>query len=347
MRLTEKEAKSIQIAEIIRRELNAGNLRPGSRLEGENLLAERFCVGRQVVRSALKLLKKENLIRSARGGGTYVNDYIPSLLPARKIRIGCVYWRNVLRENSFMLSFQRLLFSAKEKNCELYLACEKSEDALISWVRNYQLDGLLIGGYVDDSLVQALNDADILFLLLGNYKLKEPVNRLEKDMFHNVKTAMSTLLKRYHFTQVSGIFSNLAHLGPQQAFAGIRAAAEENGLPVDESRFLCAQDGNGYQAMESLISEKKIGRNDIVYLSDLTFPGAARSIFEHGLTLKQRPYLFLDMSLTEVPYPDLVGCFLYEDDAYADQALDCFLDIFHGRVKRPWRGTVKCKVMIS
>lgn len=347
MRLTEKEAKSIQIAGIIRRELVAGNLRPGSKLEGENLLAERFGVGRQVIRSALKLLKKENLVRSARGGGTYINDYIPSTLSAPKIRIGCVYWRNMLRENSFMLSFQRLLLSAREKGCELYLACEESEEALIGWARNYKLDGLLIGGYVDDSLVHALNEADILFLVLGNYKLKGPVNRLEKDVFHNVKNAMSILLKRYHFTQVSGIFANLSHLGPQQALAGIHSAAEENGLSIDESRFLCVQDGNGYQAMESLISDKNIGENDIVYLSDIAFPGAARSIFERGLTLKQRPYLFLDMSVTEVPYPDLVGCFLYEDDAYADQTLDCFLDLFHGRVKRPWSGKVKCKIMIS
>ena len=48
-----------------------------------------------------------------------------------------------------------------------------------------------------------------------------------------------------------------------------------------------------------------------------------------------------------IPYQDLVGCFLYENNTLTEDALNRFLDIFHAKVKTPWRGTVQCEVIIK
>ena len=147
MRLTEKEAKSAKIAEIIRKELAAGRLRPGDKLEGEYGLAERFGVGRQVIRSAFQLLKRENLIRSARGSGVYVNDYIPETIHTKLLRIGYVYWRGMPRENSFLHGYKNLLRQAKSKGCEIYLAWEEDEMA-----------GFILSGFNTPTLGSALKN---------------------------------------------------------------------------------------------------------------------------------------------------------------------------------------------
>ena len=117
-------------------------------------------------------------------------------------------------------------------------------------------------------------------------------------------------------------------------------------MPFDETMLFERAHGNGYAEMEYLFQEKNIGKSDIVYLSSEVFAGAARAIFERKVPPEKRPYLFLDMPVSSVPYPDLVGCFLYEDNVLAENALKTFLDIYYGRVKRPWKGMVEGHITI-
>lgn len=79
-----------------------------------------------------------------------------------------------------------------------------------------------------------------------------------------------------------------------------------------------------------------------------TFNGAARCIIEHKLPPEKRPFFCLDMAAScGVVYPDLVGCFLYEKDNFSEGALEHFLDIYYGRVKRPWRGYADCPLNLG
>ena len=62
------------IVETIRREIYAGNLKPGQKLPNEMELARQFGVGRAAVREALKVLELSGLLTVRRGynGGTFV-----------------------------------------------------------------------------------------------------------------------------------------------------------------------------------------------------------------------------------------------------------------------------------
>lgn len=348
MQLKGKESQSARIAGILRNEIFSGNLKKGDKLEGEYALAKKFQVGRQVIRSAIALLKKENLLRSAKGSGVYIKEYINSYSAGNSpVRIGYVYYKNALKENSFIESYPLLLQHARENNCELYLSLEENIDSLLQYIRNYKLDGILLSGYIDDALVKKLNEEKILFLLLGNYKLSEHCNMLGKDVFANTKNAFSILLKKYPFTQTAGIFSNLEHLGPQQTFCGIKSAALENNIPLKKSLFLSANGGTGYLEMKKLLQKNRIDSHTLLYLCDQTFSGAARAIFEANLTEEELPYLFLDKPISHVPYPELVGCFLYTAHDIAQHTLNTFLDLYHGRKKQFWQGYVPCELNIT
>ena len=159
MELVRRESKSKEIAEILRHEILSGRIRPGEKLAGELILAGRFGVGRQVIRSALKLLKEGNLIRSSQGCGVYVNDFIPENISLRRVRIGYFYWTrkdSPYPGGSFLEGYQTIIQDSREKNCDILLSFGNSVEALEEWMRDYQLDGLLLSGYVDDDLVRAL-----------------------------------------------------------------------------------------------------------------------------------------------------------------------------------------------
>lgn len=66
-------AMHAQIADQLARQITAGTLAPGQRLEPENALARRLGVSRVTVRQALQKLAKTGLVVRKQGKGTYVN----------------------------------------------------------------------------------------------------------------------------------------------------------------------------------------------------------------------------------------------------------------------------------
>ncbi len=69
-----KEAKYLQLAALLREEIQSGELAPGQKMSSENELTALYGFSRQTVRHALALLEEEQLLARRRGSGTYVCD---------------------------------------------------------------------------------------------------------------------------------------------------------------------------------------------------------------------------------------------------------------------------------
>ncbi|RPI52514.1 MAG: GntR family transcriptional regulator [Chloroflexi bacterium] len=67
-----------QLANILRREIATGILRPGDRVLSETQLCERYEVSPMTARRALTLLLDEGLVTAARGRGTFVKPLVLS-----------------------------------------------------------------------------------------------------------------------------------------------------------------------------------------------------------------------------------------------------------------------------
>ncbi|MBC7136824.1 MAG: FadR family transcriptional regulator [Oceanibaculum nanhaiense] len=63
-----------RVHRALRRSILSGELSPGDRLPGEMALCETFQVSRPVVREALELLRRDGLVVSRRGSGSYVAE---------------------------------------------------------------------------------------------------------------------------------------------------------------------------------------------------------------------------------------------------------------------------------
>jgi GntR family transcriptional regulator len=64
----------IQLADLLREEIDSGALAPGSTLASEGRLAQEHGIGRESVRMAVALLRAEGLISTSRGRGSWVRE---------------------------------------------------------------------------------------------------------------------------------------------------------------------------------------------------------------------------------------------------------------------------------
>ncbi len=64
--------KSIQVADLLREEIQARRLQPGDRLQPARTLAARFEVSKQVVQRSFAILEREGLLESHVGRGTFI-----------------------------------------------------------------------------------------------------------------------------------------------------------------------------------------------------------------------------------------------------------------------------------
>ncbi|WP_341717530.1 GntR family transcriptional regulator [Micromonospora sp. FIMYZ51] len=64
----------VQLADLLRTRIEAGELSPGSALPSEARLTQEHGIGREAVRMAISLLRSEGLVRTVRGHGSYVRE---------------------------------------------------------------------------------------------------------------------------------------------------------------------------------------------------------------------------------------------------------------------------------
>ncbi len=69
-----KAPKYHQIANELRRQIQAGELAPGDRLPAETALAERFRVSMPTIRQSIAVLRAEGAVESVHGVGTFVRE---------------------------------------------------------------------------------------------------------------------------------------------------------------------------------------------------------------------------------------------------------------------------------
>lgn len=344
MDLRAAKISSREIANRIRQEIATGNLVPGEKLAGTRLLAERFQVGRQILRSAFDLLEEEQVLASVPGAGTFVCRTLPEELKVKqKISVGLLNWKQSVLGSFTVRVHRELLAQAETKNCRIHFCMMDDHEKLAAWLEELSIDGLILTGKVDDALVRFLKRRGIPFLLLGNFELEEEACCLEKDVFSVLFNTLHALYEQRPFRRIVAVMGKRSILGTRQALDAIARTIDEKKLIGKDEFFTEYSEISEYGKLTAFLDEKQLGPEDLLYLSADAFPAAARYIFERGIPKEERPFLFLDMPVETVPYPDIVGCFLYKKDAFADQALDAFLKVYYGRVQIPWRGECVCE----
>ncbi|WDZ85203.1 GntR family transcriptional regulator [Micromonospora cathayae] len=64
----------IQLADLLREQIESGKVPPGSVLASETRLSQEHGIGRESVRMAVAILRSEGLVSTSRGRGTWVRE---------------------------------------------------------------------------------------------------------------------------------------------------------------------------------------------------------------------------------------------------------------------------------
>ncbi|MGC5021677.1 GntR family transcriptional regulator [Micromonospora sp. DT47] len=64
----------VQLADILRQQIESGEMSPGSALPSEARMTQEYGVGREAVRMSISLLRSEGLVNTVRGHGSYVRE---------------------------------------------------------------------------------------------------------------------------------------------------------------------------------------------------------------------------------------------------------------------------------
>ena len=173
--------------------------------------------------------------------------------------------------------------NAREYSVMLWLAEPEYERRQIRQIMYSGLvDGVIVSSMLlNDSLVQALLDDDLPFMLIGRHPTATQINYVDADNVGGAREAVTHLLRLGH-AHVATITGPQNMIAGSDRLAGYQAALRDRAMRSDPS--LIAEgdftEAGGYRAMQQLLPH----RPDAVFAaSDMMALGALRALREAGL----------------------------------------------------------------
>jgi DNA-binding transcriptional regulator YhcF (GntR family) len=280
MKITTVAPQSHQVAEIIRKQIQDGRIKPGQRLESVRSLAEKMSVGRQVVLSAFDVLSREGLLEKHVGKGTFVteetggsNDSLRIGFFVNKSRVEAFCNRNV---------FLGIAEKAGVMGANLLLAPNDDEFNLIEWCNRKRIGGLLITGRVDAELLKILESLNIPYVILGNYYLPANTNVVETVETQILCNALEASYNKFKFKSFGAILGP-SDLKVSNSFAAsIKMTLSKFPVSLKTGNIIYSDEEKGYSEAVKMFSKPE--PPDAIYVTGEAFAGVARYLFEHNMT---------------------------------------------------------------
>jgi LacI family transcriptional regulator len=177
--------------------------------------------------------------------------------------------------------------NAREYSVMLWLAEPEYERRMIRQIMYSGLvDGVIVSSMLlNDSLVQALSDGDLPFMLVGRHPTDACASYVDADNIGGAREAVTHLL-RLGRTRVATITGPQNMIAGADRLAGYLAALRDRGVISDPGLIVEGDftEAGGYRAMQQLLSH----RLDAVFAaSDITAIGALRALREAGLRVPE------------------------------------------------------------
>ena len=177
--------------------------------------------------------------------------------------------------------------NAREYSVMLWLAEPEYERRQIRQIMYSGLvDGVIVSSMLlNDSLVQALSDSDLPFMLVGRHPTDAHASYVDADNISGAREATTHLLRQGR-TRVATITGPQNMIAGADRLTGYLAALRDRGVASDPT--LIAEgdftEAGGYRAMQQLLTR----RLDAVFVaSDMMAFGAMRALREAGLRVPE------------------------------------------------------------
>ncbi|WP_141431071.1 FadR/GntR family transcriptional regulator [Bacillus sp. 03113] len=127
------EQAAAQIVSYIHEE----NLPSGAKIPSERKLCELLEISRSSVREGLRVLEFLGYLDSRQGGGTFVSQSPPFLIPIQLLNVPLDEQKQIYYYDVFLMCSEKIILSAMSKQAEEYMA-DDTWDSFCHWVDNLQ-----------------------------------------------------------------------------------------------------------------------------------------------------------------------------------------------------------------
>jgi GntR family transcriptional regulator of arabinose operon len=236
--------KHISITNELKIELTGGNYKPGDKLQGENILCERFGVSRQTIRQALSTLEREGFLERVHGSGTYVKcTSLPNTSQVKTVCVMTTYLDDYIFP--FIVSGIEKKLSAEGYELSLKLTRNKvsTERSNLISLKNSNISGLIVEGTKTAlpnpnlDLYKELGNIPILFINSYYRQIgSENLNYVVVDDKSGAYKAVKHLIDNGH-RNINGIFK-IDDMQGHERFNGYMSALYDAGLNFDENKIV-------------------------------------------------------------------------------------------------------------
>lgn len=158
------------VCDLIRTEIATGTLKPGNKLPSERDMAERYKVGRNAVREALRTLEISGVVRLQKGrnGGPYLRAPSPSRVThaiSDLIDYGSLGWKDLTEARSLVLEIVMRLAAERGTPAD-FDRIERNLDLTEDKLREGAVEGWTQPAYEFYSLLAQCTHNSVLVLLL-------------------------------------------------------------------------------------------------------------------------------------------------------------------------------------
>jgi DNA-binding transcriptional regulator YhcF (GntR family) len=328
-KIKSKKLNALELADVIRSEINHGMLRPGDRIEPIRTLAERFHVGRGIAYTAIEALKKDGLLTSKGRSGIYVSENQSGSNYAKRPRIGFYVHIRAVTEDLYSM-FHALSSYGLMTGCDVTLGYINGSLKLAKWASG--LDALLVTGYVDEPLISELKDIGLPFIVIGNYQWEAECNVLRFNLKESIRKVIAETYSKLKFETFGMFLCSPELYAVREAIEAVREMQKTCPFKLSEDDILFEPSEDGYKSMKLIMMRPPNRRPRAIMLSYQSIFGAARYIYECNIKSLDRPILICKVQenfskmMPGIPDVSIV------DDSYlslARESIDWLMSLLH------------------
>ncbi|MFA5335730.1 MAG: GntR family transcriptional regulator [Candidatus Omnitrophota bacterium] len=288
-----------QFADILRKQVQGGQYKPGDPIPSERILSKEHGINRITLRRGIAQLIREGFLYSVPGTGTFVSDeeglqkahtLSSGKRMSRRKNIACILRRLHPTSQSPILSpyyvgiFSTMQKEALKMGCVLsfnFVTSIKDERDIARWAMENNVDGIIVIGGLDKTTVMSLYDKKFPLVLVDNEMSKPAIDSVIPDNKLGGYLAVKHLIDLGH----KRIAMIRAPLQEQPAsigrLEGYREALREAGIKYDDSLVI---EGyylveEGYKAMEKILKKNPLP-TAVFAINDEAAMGAMKAIRE-------------------------------------------------------------------
>lgn len=265
--------KYIQLADMLRSEIQSGHYKDGQKLPSENELVALTHYSRQTVRQAMDILQREGLTVRIQGSGTYVNKRRNIRKRTNNIAVVTTY----IGEYIFPAILQGIDHVLSKNNYTSLLAATRNrvdnERKILSDLLEKPIDGLIVEGTKtalpnpNIDLYEQFEQKGIPIVFINGFypDLQNPVYVVADDRVGG-RIACNLLLEKGH-RNIAAIFKSDDIQGHRR-YAGYSEALRDAGLSVDADHVLWYVTENRETLIENQLKDILKGCTALICYND-------------------------------------------------------------------------------